>query len=308
MLPTLLKTSPKATNTHSALKAYYQHVGEVAFDAGTPLSESLHQVAIRHFKKYSFSSLDFNLKNRTIPLNNERLIHQLIQNKTGCCLHHNAVFQAILAQKGITSWLVECIVHDAINPGTRFAMPTHVALMFDYNDQRYLFDPGWDGTLYSLFPIPTESQRIVRVNENQIRYTGEVDYPYAFESIKWDESTSVRYEFNAKDAKLENFHEALDYLNSETYAFHTLFLFTRMRQDNLLVSLINRDLVIRDSQGVEILREKLLNDVSIITVLEEHFGDIRSALPGFDIENFKNADLSNTLNPVVYIELMLKVS
>ena len=308
MLSTLFGMSSAATNTHSALNAYYQHVAEVTFDADAPLSELLQEVGIRHFKKYSFSSLDFNLKNRTIPLHSERLIHQLIENKTGCCLHHNAVFQAILLQKGIKSWLVECIVHDALHPGTRFAMPTHVAIMFDYNDQRYLFDPGWDGTLYSIYSLPETSQGVVKRGQNQIRHTGQADYPFAFELIKSDDSASVRYEFNVRAANLDCFHAALEYLNSEAYAFHTLFLFTRVSGDNRLVSLINRDLVIKDPQSVELLRERLPDDVSVITTLEEHFGNIHVALPGFVMQDFKNPALIDTLHPVAASELISKVS
>ena len=41
MLSTLFGMSATATNTDSALNAYYQHVAEVTFDADTPLSESL---------------------------------------------------------------------------------------------------------------------------------------------------------------------------------------------------------------------------------------------------------------------------
>jgi len=216
------------------------------------------------------------------------------------------VFQAILADNGIDSRFISCLVHDPMSPGKAFDLATHIAIIFDYKGQSYLFDPGWDGTSLSIYPLPEEANPVVGHGKHQIRRTNNPDYPFSFEEIKTDGTAVVRYDFNSTATNLADYEHAINYLNSETYAFYTLFLFTQINPDNQLIRLVNRRLIIQTIAGEELHNTELSEDVSLIERVTELLGSKEGLMIHLNVDDFKNPDLGrlicqSTAAPNIYI-------
>eukprot|EP01036_Dinobryon_divergens_P023901 gene23901-32297_t len=269
------------------------------------ISSDLNAAAVKHFRKFSFSSLDFNLRcstsidlqiqNRPFHLEQNSLIQELLENKTGSCFHHNALFLAILESSGIQSWMVSCIVRDPLNPERRFDLPSHVAIIFNHGGNEYLFDPGWDGTSLYVHQIPIFPNTLSRLGQYQIRYTHDRDYAYAFEKIREEEnSTVIRYEFNLTPSNLSYHKESVEYLNSKHYAFHSLFLYTRIKDDTIF-SFVNRRLISRTIDGEEIESTALPTNISVTDKLLEIFGTCEGLIAGLSASMFKNIELGRMI-------------
>lgn len=260
--------------------------------------------AVNHYRKFSFSSLYFNLRcststgvqiqNRPFHLAQHTLIEELLNNRTGSCFHHNVLFLAILESAGIQCWIVSCIVRDPLNPERRFDLPSHVAIIFKHCGHEYLFDPGWDGTSLSVYQVPTTQNTLSRLGQYQIRRTYGRDYAYAFEKIGENESTVIRYEFNLIPSILSSHEESIAYLNSERYAFHTLFLYTRIK-DNTIFSFVNRRLISRTIDGEEIDNTVLPSNISLTDKLIEIFGPFEGLMVGLRSNMFKNIDMGRMI-------------
>lgn len=282
------------------LKRYAQSLDiDIKMDSEN-LAENLQVLAIKHFQKYAFHSLYFNLKdkrnseNQDIPLlmNKNALIHQLMQDGGGSCYHHNAVFQMILEANGIKSWFISCLVNNPMKPEETFKMATHVAIVFNYKESSWLFDPGWNGTSFSIYPLPSISGDITRKNNYQLRKTDHTDFPYTFEEIRYD-SIVPRYAFSSQQTELEDFSEAIRYLNSRDYAFHTLFIFTRINAEQQIIRFVNRLLVIQNLNGEMLLNETIGDEISIIQKLTDLFSAQDSLMEMICATDFKNPELGN---------------
>ncbi len=250
------------------------------------ISENLRRIAIKHFQTYPFHSLYFNLKDADMPLDRNALIHQMMLDEGGSCYHHNATFQAILEANNIPCHLVECLVRNPRNPEETFALPTHIAIVFQHNDVSYLFDPGWDGSSFSIYPLPSTTGEIIQHSNFQVRRTDSPDFPFTFEEIKPDGTVTPRYDFNNRPTQLENHEGAIHYLNSEDYAFHTLFLFTRINQDQQAMRFVNRRLTMQTLNGVVIQDGPLPEDTSPLQQLTKQ-------LEGLTPSDFKNPALGD---------------
>jgi arylamine N-acetyltransferase len=269
------------------------------------LAENLQNLAIKHFQKYPFHSLYFNLKDqrsletKSIPLVLERnaLIHQLIEDCGGSCYHHNAVFQAILEKSGIESWFVACLVHNPMKPEETFESATHIAIIFRYQGTLYLFDPGWDGTSFSMYPLPSSVGTAIRHDSYQVRMIeGEAEFPFVFAEVKPDGAVIPRYDFNIRATRLEDYSDAVQYLNSQQYAFHTLFLFSQITADQKIIRLINRRLIIQNLSGDERFNEELSDDVSPLQKITELLGEAETGLmASLQVEDFKNPQLGQLI-------------
>lgn len=102
-------------------------------------------------------------------MNKNALVHQLIEDGGGSCYQHNAVFRIVLEANGIESWFISCLVHNPMQPEETFKMATHVAIIFNYKNNCWLFDPGWNGTSFSIYPLPLISGDVVTINNHQVR-------------------------------------------------------------------------------------------------------------------------------------------
>ncbi len=269
---------------------------DIHLNADESIAAQLQRMAIEHFKRFSFSSLYFNvcqnkdpLQNKPLLLNRNALIHELITNQDGSCYHHNALFQAILEFNNIDSWFVSCRVHDPMNPEKIFDMDTHIAIVFKVDNQLYLFDPGWDGTSLSVYPIPKTMNTVIQDGHYQIKYTEHPDYPFSLEEIK-TQGIVTRFDFNTKKAPLEQFEHAIDYLNSKDYAFDTLFLFTKIDDEARMIRLVNRRLMIQRISGEMLHNEQLPDDISIADQLRALFGP-QEGLTNLCVDDFKNPTL-----------------
>lgn len=282
------------------LKRYAQSLNiQIEMDSEN-LAENLQALAIKHFQKYAFHSLYFNLKdkksseNQDIPIlmNKNALIHQLMEDRGGSCYHHNTVFQMILEANGIESWFISCLVHNPMKPEETFKMATHAAIVFNYKESSWLFDPGWNGTSFSIYPLPSISGAVSKNNSHQVRKTDNPDFPFTFEEIRHD-SIVPRYAFSSRQTELEDFSEAIRYLNSRDYAFHTLFIFTRINAEQQIVRFINRLLIIQNLNGEMLFNETLTEESSIIQKLTELFGAQDGLMETIGTTDFKNPDLGN---------------
>ena len=289
--------------TPFVLMRYYQSTKmSDRINAGDDIATILHDSAVQHFQQYPFHSLYFNLRNKEdptkqdmiVPLNRNALIQQLLENKGGSCYHHNAVFQAILDDNGIDNWFISCLVHDPMTPEKTFDLATHIAIIFNYNDKLYLFDPGWDGTTLSVYPLPQGANQVAKHNKHQIRHTGNPDYPFSFEEIKSDGAV-VRYDFNSTPTNLADYERAITYLNSKTYAFNTLFLFTGINIDNDMIRFINRRLIIQTISGEEKHNAEIPKNISVIDKLNELLGYQEGLMANLNVDDFKNPDLGSVV-------------
>ncbi len=295
-------------NSPWVLKRYYQAVGgPPSTTTEVDLLSVLQAAAVQHFRHFSFSSLDFNLRDRSLPLDRNQLIHQLLGNKTGSCFHHNAVFHAVLENLGLHPDFIACLVHDPMQPGKRFELASHVALVFEYAGQPYLFDPGWDATSLSVLQLPTAEQPLARQGTYQVRYTGATDYAFAFEKIKADGTSIVRYEFNRTPTCLADYAPAVEYLNSERYAFRTLFLFTQIK-DEELISFVNRYFIRQTISGEAIEHTLLPESVSVQAKLLEWLGSAEGLFANLTVSDFKNDALGNAICEDVALTMFSKVS
>lgn len=289
----------------SILTRYYKFMEDSSLIIENDISSVLNAAAVNHFRKFSFSSLEFNLRcsnssteqvqNRPFHLEQYTLIQELLDNRTGSCFHHNALFLAILESLGIQSWMVSCIVRDPLNPERRFELPSHVAIIFNHSGNEYLFDPGWDGTTLSVHQIPTAPNTLSRFGQYQIRYSHGCDYSYAFEKIREEDNSSViRYEFNLAPSKLSSHEESIAYLNSSRYAFHTLFLYSRIK-DGTIFSFVNRRLASRSIDGKEVENTELPSHISVTDKLLEIFGPCEGLIAGINASMFKNIELGRMI-------------
>lgn len=284
------------SSTPFVLTRYYQSTQmPIKISSDDDIAKILHDAAVRHFKQYSFHSLYFNLRDKKVPLHRNALIQQLLEDKGGSCYHHNAVFQAILADNGIDSRFISCLVHDPMNPGKTFDLATHIAIVFDYKGQSYLFDPGWDGTSLSIYPLPEEANSVIGHGKHQIRRTDNSDYPFSFEELKADGTSVVRYDFNSTPTNLADCSDAIIYLNSKTYAFYTLFLFTQINPDNHMIRLVNRRLIIQTLAGEELHNAELSEDVAPIEILTELLGSQEGLVAHLHVDDFKNSNLGRLI-------------
>ena len=291
---------------NSALNRYYEFMeASPLIIEDNNISYVLHAAAVYHFRKFSFSSLNFNLRcstsnesqihSRPFHLAQDTLIQELLDNRTGSCFHHNSLFLTMLQAVGIQSWIVSCIVHDPLNPEMRFEMPSHVAIIFYHFGNEYLFDPGWDGTTLSVYQIPTALNTTSRLGQYQIRYTYGRDYEYAFEKIReGDNTTIIRYEFNLTPSQLTSHEESVVYLNSKRYAFHSLFLYTHIK-DNTIFSFVNRRLNSRTIDGEEIENTALPSNISVTDKISEIFGPSEGLIAGLVASMFKNIELGRMI-------------
>lgn len=287
----------KGNNTPFALTQYYQSIKmSIKINSNDDIATILHDAAVQHFKKYSFHSLYFNLRDKNVPINNRNaLIYQLLEDKGGSCYHHNAVFQAILEDNGIDSRFISCLVHDPMNPGKAFELATHVAIIFDYNDQSYLFDPGWNGTTLAIYPLPVGVNSVAVNGKYQIRRTENPSYSFSFEELKTDGTSVVRYDFNSNPTNLADYTDAITYLNSKTYAFYTLFVFTQINADNHMISFVNRRMIIQTLSGEELHNAELPEDVSPLEKLTELLGPSEGLIADLQINEFKNSGLGSSI-------------
>lgn len=282
--------------TPFVLTRYYQSTQmPIKISSDDNIAKILHDAAVRHFKQYSFHSLYFNLRDKKIPLDRNALINQLLEDKGGSCYHHNAVFQAILVDNGIDSRFISCLVHDPMNPGTVFDLATHIAIVFDYKGQSYLFDPGWDGTSLSIYPLPDEANPVTGHDKHQIKRTDNSDYPFSFEELKADGTAVVRYDFNSAPTNLADYELAINYLNSKTYAFYTLFLFTQINSDSHMIRLVNRRLIIQTIDGEELHNAELPEDISPVERLTELLGSQVGLMTHIYVDDFKNPNLGSLI-------------
>ena len=267
------------------------------------IAANLRMLAIKHFQKYAFHSLYFNLKDQKssenqdmpIELTREALVNQLIENRGGSCYHHNAAFQIILEANGIKSWFVSGLVHNPMQPEETFKMATHIAIVFNYKEASYLFDPGWNGTTFSIYPLPSISGAMMRTENHQVRKTDNPDFPFTFEEIRPNGSIVPRFNFCSKETRLENFRDAITYLNSEDYPFHTLFLFTRITSDEKIILFVNRRLIVKKINGDELHNEELSEETSIIQKLTALFGALDGFMEMINASDFKNPDLGHLI-------------
>ena len=265
------------------------------------LAESLRILAIKHFQKYAFHSLHFSLKNNTnsdsqdMPLSLDRnaLVKQLLKDGSGSCYHHNAAFQMILEANDIKSWFTSCLVHNPMQPEETFKMATHVAIVFNYQGSSWLFDPGWNGIIFSIYPLPSNSGDVVTVNNHQVRKTDNPDFPFVFEDIRQKGTIVPRYDFSSKQMSLINFADAIAYLNSKDYAFHTLFIFSRITAEQQIIRFVNRRLIIENMNGEEIHNDVISEDSSITQKLTELFGTQVGLMDMISADDFKNPALGN---------------
>jgi arylamine N-acetyltransferase len=291
------------SSTPLVLRRYYQSINtSIKINADDDIASLLHEAAVRHFQQYPFHSLYFNLRNKDhltgedipVPLHRNALIQQLLVNKGGSCYHHNALFQAILEDNGIDSWFVSCLVHDPMSPDKTFDLATHIAIVFKHNDKLYLFDPGWDGSSLSVYPLPEPTDPVARDNQHQIRYTGHPDYPFSFEEIK-PAGAVTRYDFNLNRTNLADYERAIHYLNAKTYAFNTLFLFTKISENQEVIRLINRRLIIQSISGVERHNAELIENVSLLDTLTELLGPQEGLTKDLAMDDFKNPELGRLI-------------
>lgn len=255
------------------------------------LAETLRSMAIRHFQKYPMHTVYFNVEGIPINLNRDALIHQLIQNESGSCYHHNAVFQAILEENKISSWFVACLVHNPVHPEETFRIPTHVAIVFEHEGMQYLFDPGWDGTVFSIYPLPSTSGEILRHLNHQVRKTDHPEFPFTFEVIHPDGTITPKYDFNSVPTPLLEFSDALNLLSSSDYAFYTLFFFSQINAAEQIIRVVNRRLSIENLNGEVIYSEDLAEDVSPLQKLAELLGPHVGLMEMLSDSDFKNPAL-----------------
>lgn len=206
------------------------------------------------------------------------------------------MFQAILEKNSIESWFVACLVHNPMKPEETFESATHIAIVLKYQDVSYLFDPGWDGTSFSIYPLPSTAGTAIRHNSYQVRMMeSDANFPFVFEEVKPNGSIIPRYDFNIQPTRLEDYNGAVQYLNSQDYAFHTLFLFTQLTTDQQVVRLINRRLIIQNVAGNEQYNEELPHDVSPMQKITELLGLQEGLMASVGIEDFKNPKLGQLI-------------
>lgn len=288
-------------NISFVLRRYFQKINQtVHIEPQDNIALILEEVVKAHFSVFPFHTLHFNLKgsdgNIFINLNRNALIQQLLTDGGGSCFHHNAVFQAILEANQIPCHFIACLVHNPANPETTFDIPTHIALIFSHNDTQYLFDPGWNGTIPHIYPLPETEGAVHQVGKFQVRHTSNTQYPYSFEEIKPDGSTVVRYDFNQSESALKDFRPAIEYLNSETYAFHTLFLFT-LNINGKTLSCINRHMTLENEEKTEIV--ELDEGQSVFEKILEFRGySLIGFMETLEPNQFKNPVLGQSICPI----------
>lgn len=264
------------------------------------LAQSLSDIAIKHFQKYAFHSLCFNLNKEPIELEKSALINQLIDEQGGSCFHHNVFFQAILENSGIESWFVRCLVRDPAHPEVSFQTATHIAIIFKHQENLYLFDPGWDGSSFATYPLPTSSETPTSDHGFQVRKKeASESMPFVFEEIKPDSSVVPRYDFDVLPSSLADFQDAIVLLNANTYAFHHLFLYTQITKDNEIVRFINRTVIKQKLTGDERHTEVLEDTTSPIQTINELFDIESKIITSLNANHFKNPELGEFIcNPI----------
>ena len=287
------------------LQRYKDSLGITTHLSHDNIAECLREIAVKHFQTYAFHSLYFNLTgpDTSIPLNKNALINQLVETQGGSCFHHNAVFQAILENNGIASSFAACLVHNPMQPKRTFELATHITIIFNHQNTLYLFDPGWDGSSFSIYELPADIDSTTKQGNYQVRKTNNAHLPYTFEEIKADGSIAPRYDFSTKPTELKDFQDAITYLNSETYAFHTLFLFTRINSNQQIIRFVNHHVSIQNTHGETLNNYELNQDFPPLQHIRELFGSQEGLMQNLSVDDFKNPELGKLICPAPFLTL-----
>jgi arylamine N-acetyltransferase len=248
-------------------------------------------LARKHFQKYPFTTLGIHL-GHNITLDPEFLLRELVDKGYGLCYHHNAVFYILLNSLQIPTAFIATSVRKPGDHENSFELESHVGLILEVHGQRYLFDPGFDGTAHS--PILIENKEDAS-QWYSIRSSTKHSYAYTFLERR-DDCLVPIYDFNTTATKLAAWGDAYKFVASTDYPFWTVMLYSQTGEDGKiyrLVSILNfkSTLLLFSSEG-EVL-EKIEGDLSkpLLNIFENRINIPEKVMRSIHEGQFRNPDM-----------------
>lgn len=121
--------------------------------------ENVHTVLEKTARTIPFENLCI-MENRTADITKENLINKVIvRNEGGLCYELNTILYLFLLENGLDVSLVRGIVFDQETQSWTQNGRTHVTIICNHQEQRYLIDTGFGGNL-PLKPLPLNGKVI----------------------------------------------------------------------------------------------------------------------------------------------------
>jgi arylamine N-acetyltransferase len=255
-------------------------------------------VARRHFQKYPFTTLGIHL-GHNITLDAEFLLRELVNKGYGLCYHHNAVFYLLLNSLQIPTEFIATSVRKPGDHENSFERESHIGLILELGGQRYLFDPGFDGTAHS--PILIENKEDA-MQWYSVRSSTKDSYAHTFLERR-DGCLVPIYDFNTATTNLAAWEDAYKYVASNDYPFWTVMLYSQTGEDGKiyrLVSILNfkSTLLIFSSEG-EVL-EKIEGDLTkpFFSIFDNRINIPEKVILSIREGQFRNPDMGVTIKGI----------
>ncbi len=89
----------------------------------------------------------------------------------------------------------------------------------------------------------------------------------------------------------------------QTYAFHTLFLFTRINSNQQIIRFVNHHVSIQNTHGETLNNYELNQDFPLLQHIRELFGSQEGLMQNLSVDDFKNPELGKLICPAPSLTL-----
>lgn len=274
-------------NHELVLEQYKQTLGLEAGFTIDSLSD-ITKIAQKHFQIYPFTTLSIHLDHDS-TLEPSALFQELIRKGHGLCYHHNSAFYFILNSLGIATQFISALVRKPGDNQLSLEQETHVGLLFTYQEEDYVFDPGFDGTMHTPMPL---SHSASPDSMHCLALSSRSHYTHTLLE-KRDADWVPLYDFDHKATPdLSRWTEIYKYISSPTYPFWQTMIYCQMSLDGNIYKLVN---ILNTKSVLQIFspqRELLkIEEVSLVNPLQalKH----RIALPTMVIKSIQTEVFNN---------------
>ncbi len=164
--------------------------------------EKLPEVLEKTAQNIPFENLS-HIENKTRKITKENLINKIVErHEGGLCYELNTLFFFYLKENGFNAVLTDGVVYNHAAGEYRQLGRTHVTVLLNHDEQRYLIDTGFGGNL-PLKPVPLSGETISSYNgEFRIKKVNHENGDYCLEmKLKHKDSDwKIGYAFNSRNS------------------------------------------------------------------------------------------------------------
>jgi len=188
-----------------------------------PTIELLSELQTRYLHAATYNNLEVILGNIPTLLPKDAFQSVVINNEGGTCRNLNLAFYHLLDTIGFKIHLVSPFVLNYNQMQLHYDRPTHMAIIVNIDDQKYLVDPGWANG--SRVPIPLNGTVITHLL-GTFRAISDEDGSFHFQ--RKFEQWVTQFTFNPDTAMHYNdFQDLIDFIYSDDSMYRQCLFVTR---------------------------------------------------------------------------------